>query len=109
MGSVYDRTAHGSATFGQRSRVPEVTSCLGCIASAGRNTQHGGMHEFFRELRQPMNRAGLFTLAAVALSLRFLPLPQLIIAAALLAAFTVLFVVISAAPERWQLAAGGWQ
>lgn len=60
------------------------------------------MHEFFRELRQPMNLAGLFTLAAVALSLRFLPMPRLIVAAALLAVFSALFVVISAGPERWR-------
>jgi len=60
------------------------------------------MHEFFRELRQPMNLAGLFTLAAVGLSLRFLPLPQLIVAAALLAAFSALFVVISTGSEHWR-------
>jgi signal transduction histidine kinase len=82
--------------------VPEVTSCAGRIASTQGKPQHGGMHEFFRELRQPMNLAGLFTLAAVGLSLRFLPLPQLIVAAALLAAFSVLFVVISAGSEHWR-------
>ena len=60
------------------------------------------MHEFFRQLRQPMILAGLFTLAAVALSLRFLPPQRLVVAAALLAAFSVLFVVVSAGPDRWR-------
>lgn len=62
------------------------------------------MREFLYRLREPMTLAGLFTLAAVALSLQFVPAPLRPAAILLLLVFTLLFTLTAAAPEHWQRA-----
>ena len=49
---------------------------------------------------QPMALAGLFTLGAVGLSLRFVPPPRLPLAVGLLLAFAVLFLLLQVVPEQ---------
>ncbi|MBD9470768.1 histidine kinase [Pseudoxanthomonas sp. PXM01] len=53
-------------------------------------------------LREPMTLAGAFTLAAVALGLRFLPSDVLPAAAAALAAYALGFLLFALAPETWE-------
>ncbi|MGH8027561.1 MAG: histidine kinase, partial [Pseudoxanthomonas sp.] len=52
------------------------------------------MREFLRNLLQPLNLAGFFTIGAVALSLRFTPREVTLLAALMLLAFAVFFTVL---------------
>ena len=51
--------------------------------------------------REPMTLAGVFTLAAVALGLRFLPPDVLPAAAAALAGYAAGFLFFAVGPENW--------
>ncbi|KAF1719953.1 two-component sensor histidine kinase [Pseudoxanthomonas wuyuanensis] len=59
------------------------------------------MQELLCRLREPMTLAGLFTMAAVALSLQFMPAPRLPAAILGLSLFAALF-VLSIGPEHWR-------
>ncbi len=52
--------------------------------------------------REPMTLAGVFTLAAVSLGLRFLPAEVRPAAAAALAAYALGVLLFALAPETWQ-------
>jgi signal transduction histidine kinase len=71
--------------------VPEVTFDGACIAIDAGSAQHVAMREFLRNLLQPLNLAGFFTIAAVALSLRFTSREVTLLAALTLLAFTTFF------------------
>ncbi|MET0582069.1 MAG: histidine kinase [Pseudoxanthomonas sp.] len=85
---------------GRRSAVPEVTFCRPRIAIGARRAQHWAMREFFRNLLQPLNLAGFFTIGAVALSLRFTHREVTLSTALLLLAFAVFFTVLGALADH---------
>lgn len=62
--------------------------------------QHGVMREFLRNLLQPLNLAGFFTIGAVALSLRFTDRDVMPLVAVLLLVFALFFMVLGALPEH---------
>lgn len=78
------------------SAVPEVTFSGARIAIRTASAQHGPMREFLRNLLQPLNLAGFFTIAAVALSLRFTEREVTPLATLCLVAFAVFFTVFGA-------------
>jgi signal transduction histidine kinase len=82
--------------------LPEVMICRQPIASAPTAAQHGGMSELWRRLREPMNLAGLATLAAVSLSLQFVPAARLPAAILTLLLFAALFLVLAISAEHWR-------
>ena len=82
--------------------MPEVTFCHERIAKRAQAPQHVRMREFLHRLRDPMTLAGVFTLAAVALSLQFVPKPMLPAAILLLSLFSGLFLLFTAGPEHWR-------
>ena len=59
------------------------------------------MKAFLLRLREPMTLAGLFTIGAVALALRFVPAATLPVAAATLAAYAAVFLLLSIGPDHW--------
>ena len=81
--------------------MPEVTFCNERIAKRSSAPQHVGMREFLLRLRDPMTLAGVFTLAAVALSLQFVSKPMLTPAVLLLSLFSGLYLLLAAGPEHW--------
>jgi signal transduction histidine kinase len=86
--------------------LPEVTSCTGGIAAPGFAPQHGRMSPRahatpLRHLLQPLNLAGLFTMASVGLTLRWVPADQQPLAIALLLAFAAAFLARDVAAARW--------
>jgi signal transduction histidine kinase len=84
----------------RRHAVPEVTFCGSRIAFGPHRAQHVAMREFFRNLLQPLNLAGFFTIGAVALSLRFTHREVTQFTALLLLAFAVFFAVLGALPDH---------
>ena len=60
------------------------------------------MREFLRNLLQPLNLAGFFTIGAVALSLRFVPREAVLLAIATLLAFTFFFTTLVSISEHRQ-------
>jgi signal transduction histidine kinase len=80
--------------------VPEVTFGGRRIANAANTVQHWLMREFLRNLLQPLNLAGFFTIGAVALSLRFMPAESVAIGRLTLSSFFVLFTLFVSVPER---------
>lgn len=82
--------------------MPEVTFCNERIAKCPPAPQHVRMREFLLRLREPMTLAGIFTLAAVALSLQFVPKPMLPAATLLLLLFIGLFLLFASGPEHWR-------
>ena len=79
-----------------QSAVPKVTFSGARIAIRTASTQHGPMREFLKNLLQPLNLAGFFTIAGVALSLRFTEREVTLPATLCLVAFAVLFTVLGA-------------
>lgn len=77
------------------SAVPEVTTCLQRIAKWKSTPQHVRMTDFLHRLREPMTLTGLFTLAAVALSLQFVARPLLPAATLLLGLFILFFILLT--------------
>lgn len=61
--------------------------------------QHVVMREFLRNLLQPLNLAGFFTIGAVALSLRFTERDVTLLMAMLLLVFAVIFTVLVSLPD----------
>ena len=88
---VWAATARRADAGSHRSAVPEVTFVGGRIAIAAGSAQHVAMREFLRNLLQPLNLAGFFTIGAVALSLRFTHRDVTLYAVLTLLAFTVFF------------------
>lgn len=82
------------------ANLPEVMTFAASIASPRLAAQHVPMREFLLRLREPMTLAGLFTMAAVALSLQFMPAPRLPAAILALSLFATSF-VLAAGPESW--------
>ncbi|MEL1263456.1 sensor histidine kinase [Pseudoxanthomonas putridarboris] len=60
------------------------------------------MDQALKRLREPMTLAGVFTLAAVSLGLRFLPAHLLLAAVATLVAFAVAFLLLAIGPDAWR-------
>ena len=83
-----------------RSAVPEVTFCAACIAINTASAQHGRMREFLRSLLQPLNLAGFFTIAGVALSLRFTEREVTLLSTLCLVAFALFFTLLSATADH---------
>ena len=80
--------------------MPEVIFCAALIAIAAASAQHWLMREFLRNLLQPLNLAGFFTIAGVALSLRFTAREVTVPATLCLVAFAALFTVLGATAEH---------
>jgi signal transduction histidine kinase len=85
----------------RRLALPEVTFCVNSIASARRGPQHGHMSIAPRQLLQPLNLAGLCTLFAVGLSLRWVPPQHAFMAWTLLLGFVLCFVGHDLLPRSW--------
>jgi len=83
-----------------QSAVPEVTFRGARIAIRTASAQHGPMREFLGNLLQPLNLAGFFTIAGVALSLRFTEREVTLPATLCLVAFAVFFTVLGATAEH---------
>ena len=64
------------------------------------------MREFLRNLLEPLNLAGFFTIGAVALSLRFTPREVTLLVALMLLAFAVFFILLSTMPNHRQRTRG---
>jgi len=87
----------------RRPALPEVTFCAGGIASARCGPQHGHMSIAPRQLLQPLNLAGLCTLFAVGLSLRWVAPEHALAAWATLLGFVLCFVGRDLVPPRLPL------
>ena len=74
---------------GHRADLPEVTFGRRGIADAATASQHGRMPDALRNLLHPMHLAGLCTLGAVAMSLRWIAGTHPALAWALLGAFAI--------------------
>ncbi|TWI13452.1 signal transduction histidine kinase [Lysobacter ruishenii] len=72
--------------------MPEVTFFSTAIAARSRASQHAPMSPLLRHFLQPLNLAGLFTLVAVGMTLRWLPAERQAPAMALLVLFGVVLV-----------------
>ncbi len=68
--------------------------------------QHARMSTTLRTLLQPLPLAGLATLAAVALSLRYVAPPHLPATAALLALYALIFIALQLLPGHWRMPIG---
>lgn len=90
-----------------QSAVPKVTFSGARIAIGTASAQHGPMREFLRNLLQPLNLAGFFTIAGVALSLRFTAREVTLLATLCLVAFAVFFTVFGATAEHHKRARSG--
>ncbi|MEO8365153.1 MAG: histidine kinase [Pseudoxanthomonas sp.] len=97
---VWAAAAHRSDAGSHRSAVPEVTFDGRRIAIDAGSAQHVAMREFFRNLLQPLNLAGFFTIGAVALSLRFTHRDVTPYAVLTLLAFTAFFTVLGALDDH---------
>src|SRR5687768_16950946 len=100
--------APGPATDGHDFGLPEVTSCTSGIAPLPSAPQHGRMSPRtnttpLRHLLQPLNLAGLFTMASVGLTLRWVPDGQQPMAIALLLAFAAAFLARDLVAARWPM------
>ncbi len=80
--------------------MPEVTFCGERIAIGSGSAQHVAMREFLRNLLQPLNLAGFFTIGAVALSLRFTSREVTLLATLTLLAFAVFFTTMVVMPDH---------
>lgn len=85
---------------GHRSDLPEVTFCARPIAPVHGPPQHGRMESPLRRLLLPLNLAGLCTLGAVALSLRWVAPEAAVPGWTALAAFTLAFLLYGVGPFR---------
>lgn len=90
---------------GHRGDLPEVTSGPNGIAGPAWTSQHGGMGDLLRSLLHPMHLAGLCTLGAVAMSLRWIAGPHPALAWTLLAAFAIAQLSHDGIRRRWPRAA----
>ena len=73
--------------------LPEVTFCAAGIAVCGARPQHARMPPALRPFLHPLNLAGLCTLVAVGLTLRWLPAERQWLAMGLLVAFGMALVL----------------
>ncbi len=80
--------------------LPEVTFVRTAIATGARASQHGRMRSPLASILRPLTLAGLCTLFAVGLSLRWLSDGRAAAGWAVLAAFTVAFLLHDAAERR---------
>lgn len=80
--------------------MPEVTFSGTRIAIGAASAQHGLMREFLKNLLQPLNLAGFFTIAGVALSLRFTSREVTLQAVLCLVVFAVLFTLMGATADH---------
>ena len=94
------RALDGGRATGHRLEVPEVTFAHRGIAQRGRPPDHGAMHPTLRTLLQLPNLAGLCTLLAVALSLRWMPPADAGLAWTLLGLYTAAFLMHEPAGKR---------
>ena len=85
--------------------LPEVTFGGHGIAGAAPASQHGGMPDALRNLLHPLHLAGLCTLAAVAMSLRWIPGAHPALAWTLLGVFSIAQLSHDGVRPRWPRAA----
>ena len=85
---------------GHRVEVPEVTFCRVGVAAGALRPQHGPMHPALRNWLQLPTLAGVCTLLAVALSLRWMPPAPAALAWTLLGGYTVAFLAHDGAARR---------